>query len=67
MAGDRLAGGCATVDSVGDLGMALAWSDNAYLTRRTHAATGRVLQTAAPRNTSMRSPGVLQSRARRFT
>ena len=57
-----LDGGCATVDSVGDLSMAVTWSDNCYNSGAGgHEATGRVLQTTAPRNSSMRSPGVLQS------
>jgi xanthine dehydrogenase molybdopterin-binding subunit B len=53
--------GCAAVDSVGDLAMALAWSDNAYNSGLKHDVQGRVLKTSAPRNSSMRSPGVLNS------
>ncbi|KAJ1449944.1 molybdopterin binding aldehyde oxidase/xanthine dehydrogenase [Pelagophyceae sp. CCMP2097] len=52
--------GHASQDSVGDLGMCLQWSDNAYRSG-SHSATGAALKTAAPRNSSMRSPGVLTS------
>lgn len=56
-----LESGCASNDGVGDLGMAVAWSDGAYSSGAHHAATGTCSRTTAPRNSSMRSPGVLQS------
>jgi len=59
----ELTSGVASGDGMGDLGMAIAWSDNCYKANLLHYATGRTMKTPAPRNTSMRSPGVLQSHA----
>lgn len=53
--------GQASSDGVGDVSMAVSWSDNVYRCTKSHVATGRAVKTIAPRNTSMRSPGVLQS------
>ncbi|KAH8056868.1 xanthine dehydrogenase [Aureococcus anophagefferens] len=53
-------GGHATQDAAGDLSMAVQWSDNCYDSGR-HDAKGKVLKTRAPRSSSMRSPGVIQS------
>lgn len=53
--------GQASSDGVGDVSMAVSWSDNVYRCTKSHVATGRAVKTTAPRNTSMRSPGVLQS------
>ena len=51
---------CASQDSVGDLSMAVAWSDNCY-DSGVHSAKGTVTKSRACRNTSMRSPGVIQA------
>ena len=56
----HLEAGCAATDAVGDLSMAVQWSDNCYRSG-VHSAKGTVEKTRAPRSSSMRSPGVLQS------
>ncbi|KAJ8613814.1 hypothetical protein CTAYLR_004932 [Chrysophaeum taylorii] len=58
----ELTAGVATSDATGSGSMAVAWSDNVYLAAH-HIARTSAIQTRAPRNTSMRSPGVLQSHA----
>ena len=55
-----LDGGHDSTMCVGDLAMAVQWSDGAYFTSD-FSATGGLTRTAKPGNTSMRAPGNLQS------
>ena len=57
-----LTSGCASNDGAGDLGMAVAWSDNVYSSGAHHHAEGTATRSTAPRNSSMRSPGVRDRR-----